>query len=236
MVFEMMFQYSLFTLDWFLRIGLMILVLIFWIYTLVLGKNAADAGIDAKKNYFRAFSFFFLCYFLNYLQTEFMLADVFEYPAILYPNVFEDTFMGFITPTDDNIWLFLFFFLGAVPLSFAIEKYLLMHKKIPLTIVGIIALAANIVIFFFPNNALMTSIVILIDYLAIIAIVLTLLILYMRIAVMSSGKLRGMGLLMFFGLIFQVAAIFITSSDAVIGHSIALAGFFLIFISLIQMR
>lgn len=237
--------------DWFLRISSMALLFVFFAYTLVLSKRAGEAGIGAKKNYFFAFSFFFLMYAINFLQTELMLAGVYEYPHVI-PTTEIDGFgyrldLGFLTiqPITGDIFLFLFFFLGAAPLSFAIEKYLLLHKKTPLTILVSAAAIMNVLlILVFPLNVPFIHVVVAMDYLAMIASVLTILIIYLRIAIVSSGKLRGVGFLMFFGLVLQIAALFLSSmslgdfflSGAEVAHLIGLIGFLLIFASIIQMR
>jgi hypothetical protein len=259
----MLNQYSILGLDWFLRLSLMVLLGVFWIYTLVLSRRAKAAGIDAKKNYFLSFSFFFLFYALNYVQTELGLAGVFNYPHLIPKGLPEAEFsinIGFsINPIDSDIFLFTFFFLGAVPLVLAIEKFLLMRKKLILTIVGIAALGLNVTTLLyvvlanpsflpgdFPGSfhQVLLTIDVLASYLGLISIVLTILIIYIRIAVISSGNLKAVGFLMFLGFVFQVAALFLSSvnlgdfllSGAEAGHIIGLAGFFLIFLGIIQMK
>lgn len=239
-------------LDFYLRAGSMVMLVVFFVYTLVLSKRAGESGIEAKKKYFLAFSFFFLMYALNYLQTELTIWHLWTYPDVI-PSGFSVIWFSFINPADNDVFLFLFFFLGAAPLAFAIEKYLLMHKRVPLTILVVVALILTTMILFFPVtsdpagaavNYFFANLVILTGYLATIATVLTVLIIYMRIAVISTGKLRAVGFLMFFGLIFQVAALFLSSmnlggfvlSGAELAHLIGLFGFILIFISIIQMR
>ncbi len=222
----------------------MAILAFFWIYTLILSKRAGASGIMVKKNYFLAFSFFFLMFAFNYLQTELMLADLWTYPRII-PEGFR-IMVGFtIQPIDSDVFLFLFFFLGATPLSFAIERYLLLHKKIVLTILAASALVLNVLLAFaFPLNEMMATVVILVDYLAMIATVLTILIIYLRIAIISSGSLRAVGFLMFFGFVLQVASLFLSSanlgsfplSGAEAAHLISVIGFILIFISIMQMR
>jgi hypothetical protein len=226
----------MFTADWWLRVALISLCAVFWIYAIVLARKAGVAGIAAKKNYFGSFSFFFLSFVFNFLQTELRIAGVYEYPDVI-PDGF-DYFIGM--PDEWMVFMFLFFFLGAIPMAFAIEKFLLMHKKIILTVSGIIALVMTISLFFFslaPNyNGMLIYIVVSVDYLAMVAITLSVLILYLRIAILSSGNLRGVGLLIFFGFICEVAGLILSSDGKELGHGIMLAGFILIFIGMLQMK
>ncbi|MBD3188487.1 hypothetical protein GF325_16775, partial [Candidatus Bathyarchaeota archaeon] len=120
-------------LDFGLRVASMVMLGIFFMYTLRLSRKAKAEGISAKKNYFLSFSFFFLMFLLNYIQTELNLAEIFNYPDLIPSGFGVDLGFVMIQPIDSDIFLFLFFFLGAVPLAFAIEKFLLMHDKIILT-------------------------------------------------------------------------------------------------------
>ncbi|MEX2684089.1 MAG: hypothetical protein Q6373_021145 [Candidatus Sigynarchaeota archaeon] len=226
----------MFSLDWWLRVSLIALCIFFWIYALVLGKRAGAAGITAKKNYFISFSFFFLSFVFNFIQTELRIAEVFTYPDVI-PSGFH-YFIGL--PDEWMVFMFLFFFLGAIPMAFAIEKFLLMHKKVILTVLGIIALAFTTSLFFFslaPNyNDLLIYIVVSVDYIAMIAITLSILILYLRIAIIGSGNMRVVGILIFLGFICEVAGLILSSDTKELGHGIMLAGFVLIFIGMARMK
>ncbi|MBN2153504.1 MAG: hypothetical protein JW839_18765 [Candidatus Lokiarchaeota archaeon] len=226
----------MFSLDWWLRVSLISLCAVFWIYALVLARKAGAAGISVKKKYFISFSFFFLSFVFNFLQTELRIAEVFQYLDVI-PDGF-DYFIGM--PDEWMAFMFLFFFLGAVPMAFAIERYLLMHKKVVLTLLSIIALAMTISLFIFsigPNyNGVLIYVVISVDYLAMIAVTLSVLILYLRIAIIGSGNLRVVGLLIFFGFICEVAGLILSSDTKEIGHGIMLVGFVLIFIGMTQMK
>ncbi len=235
-MFQVDYASLMFSLDWWLRFALIALCTFFWIYALFLGRKAGVAGISVKKNYFISFSFFFLSFVFNFLQTELRIAEV-----ITYPDVIPDGYDFFIGMPDEwMVFMFLFFFLGAIPMAFAIEKFLLMHKKIILTISGIIALGLTISLFFFslaPNyNGMLIYIVISADYLAMVAITLSVLILYLRIAIISSGNLRVVGLMIFFGFICEVAGLILSSDTKELGHGIMLVGFILIFIGMTQMK
>jgi len=227
--------YDIFALDWDLRMILIGMCIVFWIFTLELSRKANAAGIAAKKNYFLSFSFFFLTFALNFAQAELRIANV-----IVYPKVISPTFKYFIGAPDEwMVFTFLFFFLGAIPMAFAIERFLLFHKKVILTVLGIVALAMTICLFLFslgPNfNDLLCDIVISVDYLAMIAITLSILILYLRIAIISGGNLRAVGLLIFFGFVLAVAGLLL-SSNGYIGHVIMLVGFFVVFLGILQMK
>ena len=227
--------YDIFTLDWYLRMVLIGMCIVFWIYTLILSKKAKAAGITAKKNYFLSFSFFFLTFALNFAQAELRIAGAFLYPKVISPDF--KYFIG--SPDEWMVFTFLFFFLGAIPMAFAIERYLLFHKKVILTVLGIVALVLTVCLFFFslePNfNNMLCYIVISVDYLAMIAITLSVLILYLRIAVLSSGNLRAVGLLVFFGFVLAVAGL-LFSSNGYIGHVIMLVGFFVVFLGILKMK
>jgi hypothetical protein len=58
----------------------------------------------------------------------------------------------------------------------------------------------------------------------------------LRIAIISTGSLRAVGLLMFFGFILNVTGVILTSDNSELGHGISLVGFILIFISITQMK
>lgn len=231
-------------LDFGLRVASMVMLGIFFVYTLRLSRKAKAEGIGAKKNYFLSFSFFFLMFLLNYIQTELNLAEIFNYPDLIPSGFGVDLGIVMIQPIDSDIFLFLFFFLGAIPLAFAIEKFLLMHDKIILTPLCLAAVILNVLLFFIPLNELLATIVILVDYLAMIITVLTVLIIYLRTAIIGGGKMRSVGLLMFFGLILQIGALFLSSmslgdfplSGAEISHIVGLTGFILIFLGIIQMQ
>nr|MDO8118189.1 hypothetical protein [Candidatus Sigynarchaeota archaeon] len=190
----------------------------------------------AKKNYFFSFSFFFLSFAFNFIQTELRIAEVFTYADVI-PDGF-DYFIGL--PDEWMVFMFLFFFLGAIPMAFAIERFLLMHKKVVLTVLGIVALAFTISLFLFslaPNyNGLLIYIVISVDYLAMIAITLSILILYLRIAIIGSGNMRVVGILIFLGFICEVAGLILSSDTKELGHGIMLVGFVLIFIGMTRMK
>jgi hypothetical protein len=226
----------MFSLDWWIRVCLIILCAVFWIYALVLARKAGAAGISTKKNYFVCLSFFFLSFVFNFLQTEMRIAEVYAYPDVI-PTGFK-YFIG--APDEWMVFMFLFFFLGAIPMAFAIEKFLLMHKKIILTISGIVALGLTISLFFFslaPNyNGMLIYIVISADYLAMVAITLSVLILYLRIAIIGTGNLRVVGLLIFFGFICEVAGLILSSDTKELGHGIMLVGFILIFMGMLKMK
>ncbi|NMC03617.1 MAG: hypothetical protein GYA24_00320 [Candidatus Lokiarchaeota archaeon] len=236
----MIYEYVTFTsTDWYMRIANMALLTWFAIYTIVLARRASAAGIATKKNYFISFSLFFLFWLVNFIQVELWL--IFDKPSGYYIDTIPGNsfqlpgILSFINATDDNIYMFLFYYLGAVPLIFAVERFLMLHKKVPLTVVAIVGLAANLFIFFVPGNEIVSITVILIDYLGMIITVLTILIIYLRIAVISSGSLRAVGLLMFFGLLLQVPSV-ILSSTWEWAHLLGVIGFLLVFISITQMK
>jgi hypothetical protein len=104
---------------------------------------------------------------------------------------------------------------------------------------GIVALVLTVCLFLFslePNfNDVLCYIVISVDYIAMIAITLSVLILYLRFAITSSGNLRAVGLLVFFGFILSVAGLLL-SSNGYIGHVIMLLGFFVVFLGILNMK
>ncbi|MGV9199060.1 MAG: hypothetical protein ACOC44_08330 [Promethearchaeia archaeon] len=223
----------------------MIFLTVFWLYLLKLYSGAREKDLKTTRNYFLAMSFFFLSMLINYVQTEINLQSLQQTNQDIYPNILPENFsdLDLFHPIDSDVFLLIIFLLGIVPVVFALEQYILMKKtKYLFTLLGFSGVILITVVIL---SSLILSVDIMlpllnfiIPYGYILLIVLSLFVIgiYLRLAFTGIGQLKRNSAFMALGFILQMAALFITSTNAILGHLVSLGGLSLFFIGIINMQ
>lgn len=234
-------------IDFFLRLAAIVFYGISFGYLLHLYGHAKEHDLATTRTFFLSFSLFFLFTMLNYLVSEINLFFEARGQPSIYPQVIPETFsinLGFASfnPVNSDVFLFFFFLLATIPMTFAIEKYSIQRKVPAVTLMGLVGLgllAGEMVL----DNILYSHVAIVYAYLMLVVMTLGILHIYVKMILMTTGEPRKTAVFLTVGFVVQFVGLVITSLGLlpegwgeVVGHGVSLAGMGLLFGGLVRMK
>lgn len=213
---------------------------IFFAYLVVLFVKSKDKDLATTRYFFLSFSLFFLFTLLNYLifEIHFYLIERGQ-PSIFPEIVPEDYSIPLFHPINTDVFLFLFFMLATVPMTFAMEYYIMQRRPF-LTVAGLVGLV--LISLVIVGVDILLPVMIIYSYLMYGILTLGVLAIYIQMVIKSTGEPRKTAFFLTIGFILQFVGVLFTSMGFMgewseeFGHAIAIVGMVLIFLGLVRMK